>query len=164
MKSILFMCLGNICRSPVAASIARHEFARAGIDVQVDSAGTAAYHVGNRADSRSLASARTAGYDASSHRARQFSAVDFETFDAIVAMDNANLRDLLSRCPGHLSHKVDLFLRFAGLDSPFEVPDPYYGGDADFRRVVELSRQGVLKLIADKFQVGKPNVGSRDIA
>lgn len=164
MKSILFVCLGNICRSPVAASIARHEFARAGIDVHVDSAGTAAYHIGESADSRSLASAQRAGYDASSHRARQVTAADFETFDAIVAMDNANLRELIARCPAHLSHKVDLFLRFAGLDSPFEVPDPYYGGDVDFRRVIELSQRGVRKLIVDKLGAGKSNGSGLDIA
>jgi protein-tyrosine phosphatase len=151
MKSILFVCLGNICRSPVAAAIARQEFERAGLDVHVDSAGTAAYHIGERADSRSVASAKVAGYDASPHRARQVASADFEKFDMVVAMDEANLRDLVARCPRHLSHKVELFLRFAGLDSPFEVPDPYYGGEADFRRVIELSRQGVQKLIADKF-------------
>ena len=164
MKSILFVCLGNICRSPVAAAVARHEFARAGLDVRVDSAGTAGYHIGGSADPRSVASAKMAGYDASSHRARQVAVSDFETFDAIVAMDAANLRDLLARCPPHLRHKVDLFLRFSGADAPHEVPDPYYGGDVDFRRVVELSRHGVKRLIAGKLRAVELNDDGQDAA
>jgi protein-tyrosine phosphatase len=150
MKSILFVCLGNICRSPVVEAIARLEFARAGIDVYVDSAGTADYHIGEQADSRSLASAQRAGYDASPHRARQLSAEDFERFDAVLAMDNSNLRDIVSRCPAASSGKVDLFLRYAGVASPLEVPDPYYGGEADFRRVIELGKMGVEKLIGSQ--------------
>lgn len=147
MKSILFVCLGNICRSPVVEAIARLEFARAGIDVYVDSAGTADYHTGEQADSRSLASALRANYDASPHRARQLSAEDFEQFDAVLAMDNRNLLDILARCPAEQRGKVDLFLRYAGVASPLEVPDPYYGDDGDFRRVIELGRIGVEKLI-----------------
>ncbi len=147
MKSILFVCLGNICRSPVVAAIARHEFTRSGLDVRVDSAGTASYHIGGPADSRSIASAASAGYDASTHRARQVAASDFEQFDAVLAMDHSNLQVLKSRCPPSLTHKVDLFLRFAGIDGQTEVPDPYYGGGHDFRRVVELAQLGVKKLV-----------------
>jgi protein-tyrosine phosphatase len=148
MKSILFVCLGNICRSPVVEAIARLEFQRAGLDVYVDSAGTADYHVGEQADARSRASAHRAGYDAEPHRARQLSADDFEQFDAVLAMDNRNLREILLRCPPRYRGKVDLFLRHAGVASPLEVPDPYYGQDADFRRVIELGRMGVEKMIA----------------
>lgn len=147
MKSILFVCLGNICRSPVAATVAKHEFARAGLDVIVDSAGTAGYHIGAPADSRSIASAKLAGYDARAHRARQLAASDFEKFDIILAMDNANLRELTARCPSNLLHKVDLFLRHAGVESALEVPDPYYGGENDFRRVIELAQLGVKNLV-----------------
>lgn len=152
MKSILFVCLGNICRSPVAAAIARQEFARAGLDVFVDSAGTASYHIGSPADARSMASAAAAGYDASAHRARQLAASDFERFDAILAMDGANLQAIKSRCPPDLAHKVDLFLRFAGVEAAreipgLEVPDPYYGGAKDFGRVVELAQLGVKNLV-----------------
>ena len=147
MKSILFVCLGNICRSPVAATIAKHEFAKAGLDVFVDSAGTADYHIGAAADSRSIASAKLAGYEARPHRARQLAASDFEKFDIILAMDDANLRELTSRCPLHLRHKVDLFLRHSGVESAFEVPDPYYGGEHDFRRVIELAQAGVKNLV-----------------
>jgi protein-tyrosine phosphatase len=149
MKSILFVCLGNICRSPVVEAIARLEFKRAGIDVRVDSAGTADYHIGEQADSRSLASAQSAGYDASPHRARQLSAEDFDEFDAVLAMDNRNLREILSRCPERHRGKVDLFLRRAGIASPLEVPDPYYGNETDFRRVIELGRMGMEKLIGE---------------
>ena len=147
MKSILFVCLGNICRSPVVATIARHEFARSALDVVVDSAGTAGYHIGGSADSRSIASAASAGYDASAHRARQIETSDFEKFDAVLAMDHSNLHALKSRCPPNLAHKVDLFLRFAGVDGEEEVPDPYYGSERDFRRVVELAQLGVKKLV-----------------
>ncbi len=147
MKSILFVCLGNICRSPVAATVAKHEFARAGLDVRVDSAGTAGYHIGAPADARSIASARIAGYDARPHRARQIAVQDFEKFDVILAMDKANLRELTSRCPSHLLHKVDLFLRHAGVESALEVPDPYYGGEHDFERVIELVKLGVKNLV-----------------
>ena len=147
MKSILFVCLGNICRSPVAAAIARHEFAQAGMDVFVDSAGTAGYHIGSPADSRSIASAKSAGYDATPHRARQLVVEDFERFDAILAMDDSNLQAMKSRCPPELAHKIDLFLRFAGVESEMEVPDPYYGGPKDFGRVVELARLGVKNLV-----------------
>ena len=147
MKSILFVCLGNICRSPVVEAIARLEFERAGIDVYVDSAGTADYHVGEQADPRSLVSAQRAGYDASPHRARQLSAEDFDRFDAVLAMDNRNLSGILSQCPAARRGKVDLFLRYAGIASPLEVPDPYYGQDANFRRVIELGRMGMEKVI-----------------
>jgi protein-tyrosine phosphatase len=147
VKSILFVCLGNICRSPVVAAIARHEFAHSGLDIAVDSAGTAGYHIGGSADSRSIASAASAGYDASAHRARQIALSDFERFDAILAMDHSNLHMLKSRCPPNLAHKVDLFLRFAGVDGDDEVPDPYYGSDRDFRRVVELAQLGIKNLL-----------------
>ncbi len=147
MKSILFVCLGNICRSPVVATIARHEFVREGLIIFVDSAGTAAYHIGGPADSRSIASAASVGYDASVHRARQIVAQDFERFDAILGMDQSNLRALKMRCPPNLAHKVDLFLRFAGVKGEDEVPDPYYGGERDFRRVVELAQLGVKNLV-----------------
>ena len=148
MKSILFVCLGNISRSPVAEAVARHEFLCAGLDIFVDSAGTADYHIGEQADRRSIASAAVAGYDATPHRARQVCAADFQKFDAVLAMDNSNLRELNLRCPAPFKGKVDLFLRFAGVALPLEVPDPYYGTTADFEYVVALARQGTEKLIS----------------
>jgi protein-tyrosine phosphatase len=131
----------------VVATIARHDFARAGLKVHVDSAGTASYHIGRSADSRSLASAASAGYDASAHRARQIEASDFERFDAVLAMDHSNLQTLKLRCPPNRAHKVDLFLRFAGVEGEEEVPDPYYGGGDDFRRVIVLAQLGVKNLL-----------------
>ncbi len=148
MKSILFVCLGNICRSPVVEAVARREFHLAGLDIHVDSAGTADYHIGEQADARSLQSASRVGYDASAHRARQVAASDFADFDAVLAMDNSNQRNLQMICPPNRIGIVDLFLRHAGVDAPLEVPDPYYGGDADFRRVVSLAQLGIGKLIA----------------
>jgi len=146
MKSILFVCLGNICRSPVVEAVARREFADAGITIAVASAGTGDWHVGEPADARAIASAAAHGYDASAHRARQVSAADFEHFDALLAMDRANLRELERRWPRHRD-KVQLFLPFAGVTPPHEVPDPYYGNARDFAHVVELARAGMQGLI-----------------
>ncbi len=144
MKSILFVCMGNIRRSPVVAEIARTEFKNAGIDVEIASAATENYHVGNRADARSIASAKAYGYDLSSaHRARQVEAADFSRFDAVLAMDRINLEALRQRCPRDHTAHLGLFLEYAGLGGSMEVPDPYYGGPQDFDRVVTLARSGV---------------------
>ncbi len=148
MKSILFVCLGNICRSPVAEAIARLEFARAGLAIDVASAGTGDYHVGHAADARSLASAAAHGYDVSGHRARQITPADFGRFDALLAMDRANLRSLMALCPQRYNSRLALFLPFAGIEFPDEVPDPYFGEAQGFERVVELAREGAKGLIA----------------
>ena len=140
MTRILFVCLGNICRSPTVEAVARAEFARAGIAAEVASAGTADYHVGLPADRRSIACAEAHGYALAAHRARQLSPDDFRRFDLLLAMDRANLRDMQR-------------LRTAGGAMPMlflgdaEVPDPYYGSEADFRHVVELARSGVSAMI-----------------
>ncbi len=147
-QSILFVCMGNICRSPVVEAVARTRFARAGFDIDVDSAGTEDYHTGERPDSRSLASARARGYDASMHRARQVAAADFERFDRLLVMDRTNLRALLAMAPGEGHDRVAMFLHEAGLATPADVPDPYYGHAADFERVIDLAEQGVDGLIA----------------
>jgi len=146
VKSILFICLGNICRSPVVEAVARKEFANAGLAIAVASAGTGDYHIGEPADARAIASAACCGYDASAHRARQVGAADFERFDALLAMDRANLRELERRWPQHRG-RAALFLPFAGVAQPHEVPDPYYGDARDFARVVELARAGLHGLI-----------------
>ena len=100
--NLLFVCMGNICRSPVVEAVVRNEFARAGLVVDVASAATESYHIGAQADARSIASARAHGYDLSAHRARQIANADFAAFDAILAMDGTNLRALRARCPsGH---------------------------------------------------------------
>lgn len=139
--------MGNICRSPVAAEIVRAEFARAGQSIQVASAATESYHIGRQADARTIASAHAHGYDLSAHRARQIHDDDFAMFDAVLAMDHTNLRTLVARCPREYSSRLALFLPFAGVDAPAEVPDPYYGGPADFERVIELARGGARGLL-----------------
>lgn len=144
---ILFFCMGNICRSPVVAAVARERLSRAGLVVDVDSAGTEDYHVGESADARAIASARAAGYDIRAHRARQLGAADFVQFDWLLAMDRVNLRAARARIGEHPA-KLALFLAFAGFEDDAEVPDPYYGGHADFRRVIELAEAGADGLIA----------------
>jgi protein-tyrosine phosphatase len=148
MKSILFVCMGNICRSPVAAEITRTEFARAGVRIDIASAATESYHVGCVADARAIASAKAHGYDLTGHRARQIADADFAAFDAVLAMDRTNLRTLVARCPREYASRLALFLPFAGLDRSAEVPDPYYGDAEDFERVIELARDGARGLLA----------------
>jgi low molecular weight protein-tyrosine phosphatase len=145
---ILVFCMGNICRSPVVAAVARKHLHAAGVNVDVASAGTESYHVGDRADPRAIASARAAGYDLTAHRARQLDAMDFSRFDWLLAMDQVNLRAARRSCPPDGDGKLELFLRFAGVDDVDEVPDPYYGSSADFQRVVELAEAGARGLIA----------------
>jgi len=145
---ILFFCMGNICRSPVVAAVAKARFAAAGLSVDVASAGTESYHIGERADPRAIASARGAGYDLLPHRARQLTAEDFAGYDCLLAMDRVNLRAAQRRCPQGDAQKLALFLEHAGVSDTDEVPDPYYGGAADFRRVIELAELGAAGLIA----------------
>lgn len=140
--------MGNICRSPVVEAVARQHLHAAGLKVDIASAGTESYHVGDRADPRAIASARAAGYDVAAHRARQLDATDFSRFDWLLAMDHVNLRAARRTCPVDGAGKLDLFLRFAGLEDLDEVPDPYYGSSADFQRVIELAEAGARGLIA----------------
>ncbi len=146
--NFLIVCLGNICRSPVVAEVLRQRFARAGRRVMVDSCGTGGWHVGHRADARMREAARAAGYDLSAHRARQIEVADFQHFECVLGMDQANLRDLTARCPAPLRHKLGLFLPAAGIDDVVEVPDPYYGGAEDFRHVIALAERGADALLA----------------
>jgi protein-tyrosine phosphatase len=145
---ILFFCMGNICRSPVVEAVARDRLAAVGLHIEVASAGTENYHVGERADPRAIASARAAGYDLAAHRARQLGAADFAHFDWLLAMDRVNLRAALRHCPSGQAGKLQLFLAHAGVAEQAEVPDPYYGGEADFRRVIDLAETGAAGLIA----------------
>ncbi|MBS0591228.1 MAG: low molecular weight phosphotyrosine protein phosphatase [Proteobacteria bacterium] len=144
---ILFVCMGNICRSPVVEAVARARFARAGRVVDVDSAGTESYHVGQPPDPRSLASAQRYGYDASAHRARQVGAGDFTLFDKLLVMDRMNLRALERVAPGEGHDKIAMFLSWAGVAEPHDFPDPYYGLAEDFDKVVTLAEIGIDGLI-----------------
>lgn len=146
MTRILFICMGNICRSPIVETVARVEFARAGIAVHVESAGTEEYHVGQPADRRAIRIAEAHGYPLAAHRARQVRDEDFESFDRLLAMDHVNLRALARGRSVQTRVAPRLFLAEAGLGD-VHVPDPYYGTDSDFEHVVALARSGVTALI-----------------
>lgn len=138
--TVLFVCLGNICRSPTAEGVFRHQLREAGLTEKfvIDSAGTGEWHVGSPPDPRAQAAALIRGFDISSLRARQISGSDFDRFDHIIAMDHSNYRDLVSLAGVERQHKVRLLLEFAAHIDLEEVPDPYYGGDNGFDRVIDL--------------------------
>jgi protein-tyrosine phosphatase len=147
---ILFVCLGNICRSPTAEGVLRviaaREFPELAIDI--DSAGTAGYHVGEPPDRRTVAAARRRGYDLASLRARLIQPDDFRRFDRVLAMDRANLSELLARRTDDATAQLDLFMSFAPGSGYDEVPDPYYGGVEDFERVLDLCEVASRGLLA----------------
>lgn len=136
---VLFVCLGNICRSPTAEGMLRHKLEAAGLAerVTIDSCGTGDWHVGKAPDRRATAAAATWGIDLSGLRARQLDRADFERFDYLLAMDHDNLADLLAMRPKACDAHVGLFLDFAGRQGA-AVPDPYYGGDDGFGEVLDL--------------------------
>ncbi|KAB0636092.1 low molecular weight phosphotyrosine protein phosphatase [Burkholderia stagnalis] len=137
--AICFVCLGNICRSPTAEGVMRHQVEAAGLAdrIDVDSAGTGDWHVGEAPDSRAQAAARTRGYDLSALRARQVSGADFERFDLLLAMDGANFAELHRRCPAEHRDKVRLLMEFAPGAAESEVADPYFGGAQGFEQVLD---------------------------
>lgn len=156
---VLFVCMGNICRSPVAEGVLRDKLARAGLseNVEVDSAGTHAYHIGSPPDSRSQSTARQRGIEIGGLRARVVKDDDFAKFDYVLAMDRDNLENLLDRCPQPLlRQRVQLFLDFAPRQPAREVPDPYYGGADGFELVMDLideAAQGLLEQIRERHQL-----------
>ncbi len=147
---ILFVCLGNICRSPMAEGVFSHVAAEAGHAETfiVESAGTGAWHIGNPPDPRAVAAARARGIDLSAQRARQVHVKDFEAFDLVLAMDGSNHADLLQMAPEGHAHKVRLFLDHLPQSGGREVPDPYYGGDDGFEVVLDLIEAGSRTLLA----------------
>lgn len=147
---VLFVCLGNICRSPTAQGVFEGLVATRGLsgEIAVDSCGTGAWHVGSAPDRRAVAAAARRGYDLGSLRARQVQPEDFETFDYILAMDRDNLADLEAMRPDDFPGHLGLFLAFAREGAPADVPDPYYGGDAGFEEVLDLiesASEGLLR-------------------
>ena len=148
---VLFVCMGNICRSPLAHGLFEHRVEEAGLSdrIAIDSAGTHAYHVGEQPDPRSQQTALRHGIDLSSQRARKVAGGDFERFDYIVAMDRDNHANLSAICPAEHNDKVKLFLEFAPQLSETEVPDPYYGGDSGFEHVYQLIDAAADGLMAD---------------
>ena len=133
------VCLGNICRSPLAEGIMRHKIEKNNIKAEVDSAGTAAYHVGNKPDIRSIVVAKKYGIDLTSQRARQFCVADFDKFDIIYAMDSENYNNICALATAQNEiDKVKLILNEISPESNSSVPDPYYDGDNGFEEVYKM--------------------------
>ena len=147
---ILFVCLGNICRSPTAEAVFRQQLRAAGLDTQVvvDSAGTSDWHVGKPADTRTRLAAQRRGYDMTALRGRQVQVEDFSRFDLILAMDASNLAELQALQPADSHAQLDLYLRRYQLALD-EMPDPYYGGEEGFEHVLDLAEQAAACLLAE---------------
>jgi len=140
---ILMVCTGNICRSPSAEGVFRELARKENLNIEVESAGTHDYHVGEAPDRRAIAHAKKRGYDISGLRARQVAAADFEKFDLILAMDRGHLRILEGLCPAAQRGKLRLFV--PGQD----VPDPYYGGAEHFEAALDLIEDAARKLLVE---------------
>lgn len=150
---VLFVCLGNICRSPSADGILRKKLAEHGIadKVTVDSAGTGDWHIGKAPDTRSQKAALERGYEISMLRARQVAAEDFNEFDYVLAMDNSNIENMQEFKPkGAVRTEPELFLKRFGANSDVtEVPDPYYGGEEGFQTVLDLIEAACDNLVVE---------------
>lgn len=152
---VLFVCMGNICRSPTAEGVFRHHVSEAGLadKIWADSAGTHAYHVGEPADQRARAAAQRRGISLEGIRARRVTDEDFERYDFILAMDEDNLMLLNELAPQEMRSKIRLFLDFAESLAESEVPDPYYGGPSGFEKVLDLveeASRGLLETLHRK--------------
>jgi len=140
MVKVLFVCMGNICRSPTAEAVFRRYVTLAGLaeHIRIDSAGTHDYHIGEPPDLRTQRAARQRGYDMSLLRGRQVTPADFQRFDYVLAMDLANLSILRQLAAGKPGAEPRLFLEFAQRHVEREVPDPYFGGEEGFERVLDM--------------------------
>lgn len=148
VKRILFVCLGNICRSPLADGILRRKVKEQALNIEVDSAGTAAYHIGKPPDTRMIATAKSRGTDISFLSARQFQQKDFDLFDVIYVMDQSNLQNVNNLARNSADkEKVKLMLNETFPNEDMEVPDPYYGGQAGFEQVYDLLDAATDKII-----------------
>lgn len=152
--SVLFICMGNICRSPTAEAVFRHYVENAGLaeHLHIDSAGTHDYHIGEPPDARTQRAAQQRGYDMSALRGRQVEAADFDRFDYVLAMDHANLA-ILQRLAQQRGGNPQLFLEYAKHHKEREVPDPYYGGAEGFERVLDMvedAAEGLLQHIRER--------------
>jgi len=158
VNNILMVCLGNICRSPVAEGIMREKLKKYNLNIKVDSAGTAGYHIGENPDNRSVANAKKNGVDISKLKARQFNYQDFENFDVIYVMDKANRDSVLKMAKNEAqAKKVKLILSEHTSHNDGVVPDPYYGNEADFQLVFDLLDE-VCEKIAHNFHLNLNSV------
>jgi protein-tyrosine phosphatase len=139
-QRIVFVCTGNICRSPTAHAVLRQSIAERGLGdrLAADSAGLEGWHAGEPPDPRSIRHARQRGYDLSDLRARHFGRADFEMADWVLVMDPGHLARAMRLCPPRHAHKLRLLTDFCRLHDAPQVPDPYYGGSGDFERVLDL--------------------------
>ena len=147
--SVLFCCMGNICRSPTAEAVFRANVEEAGLAQQIliDSVGTHDYHVGDPPDQRTQRAARQRGYDLSGLRGRQVEVADFTRFDYVLAMDHANMAILQKLRPLEQRDRLGLFLEYASRHQEREVPDPYYGGEDGFERVLDMVEDAAAGLL-----------------
>jgi len=150
---VLFVCMGNICRSPTAEGVFRNLIRKQGLDASIylDSAGTHDYHTGKSPDPRAVDAAKRRGVDITDLRARQVSIEDFEIFDFILAMDHANYADLMRECPKVHRSRIKMFLDYARNHPEQEVPDPYFGGGQGFEHVLNLvedASEGLLEALS----------------
>ena len=155
MTKVLFVCLGNICRSPTAEGVFRDLVRGRGLEhsIRTDSAGTSGWHIDVPPDSRARAEARRRGINIDDLRSRKVEAADFDRFDYVIAMDEANIADLEELCPAQLRGRLHLFTDFAPKGTPAGVPDPYYGGEDGFKQVFDLitrCSEGLLARIAEE--------------
>ena len=151
MVNVLFVCMGNICRSPTAQGVFETLVANRGLSnmIRIDSAGTLAYHVGEKPDTRATEAAFQRGIDLSTQRARRVVPGDFMIFDYVLAMDDSNYEDLAAICSADELSKLRLFMEFAPDSDTREVPDPYYGGGTGFERVLDLIESAAEGLLAE---------------
>ncbi len=157
--NVLFVCMGNICRSPTAQGVFAQRVIAGGLQecIHIDSAGTHAYHIGESPDERSQLAARERNIDLSVQRARQVAVTDFSRFQYVLAMDQQNLSNLQQQAAAKQQERISLFMNFAARWREREVPDPYYGGDRGFERVLDMiedASEGLLAHILQRHQLG----------
>lgn len=148
VSSVLFVCMGNICRSPSAEAVFIHKAKEKGLKLLIDSAGTISSHAKEKPDHRAIKAGEARGYSFKGLKARKVTDSDFEKFDLILPMDQSNFDYLLKKSPVEYHHKIKLFLEFAENFEDDEVPDPYYGGAGGFQYVLDLVEDASDGLIA----------------